>query len=240
MKRAPAIPLFGDAYIADTRHLSLEEHGAYLQLLMIAWRTPACSLPNDDARIAQMLGITRKKWASIRPQVMAFWTLEECGWQQRRLLKERRWVAKKSEDNRSAANARWSAKPLENNDAGDANAMPDECKNDAPPPTPPLVEEKKEEVGGAGAPGGKYVFRGSVIRLTRAHFDEWRKTYHSIADLSAELGAIDAWLVENPPAGGKWFHRVKSMLNNKHQEILEKRKEETFNDSRSPNFRLVV
>lgn len=136
MKKAPAMPLFGDAYLADTRHLSLEEHGAYLQLLMIAWRSDGCQLPNDDKRLAQMLGVTAKKWASLKPVVMSFWTLSDGGWEQKRLLKERRWVAKKSEDNRAAANARWNANSLENNEAGDANAMPKPCINDAPPPPP--------------------------------------------------------------------------------------------------------
>jgi uncharacterized protein YdaU (DUF1376 family) len=65
------MPYFGDAYMADTRHLTLEEHGAYHLLLLIAWRSPNCALPDDDKRIAQMLGITAKKWAALKPTVMA-------------------------------------------------------------------------------------------------------------------------------------------------------------------------
>ena len=101
-RSAPAIPLFGDAYLADTRHLSLEQHGAYLQLMMIAWRSPDCALPNDDAKLARMLGVTPKKWTALKPEVMAFWELEKGTWKQKRLTKERRFVAKKSEDNRIA------------------------------------------------------------------------------------------------------------------------------------------
>lgn len=144
-KAAPAIPLFGDAYIADTRHLSLEEHGAYLQLMMIAWRADDCSLPNDDARIARMLGVTAKKWARLKPVVMAFWTLEKGRWTQKRLSKERRFVAKKSEQNRESANARWNAKPMKNNGADDANASPAHSERNAPPP-PPTSEDKSSGV----------------------------------------------------------------------------------------------
>ena len=81
---APSIPLFGDAYLADTRHLSLEEHGAYLQLMMIAWRSTDCALPDDDVRLARMLGISAGRWAKIKIAVMAFWTLSEKGWTQKR------------------------------------------------------------------------------------------------------------------------------------------------------------
>lgn len=105
-----AIPYFGDAYMADTRHLTLEEHGAYHLLLLIAWRSPNCAIPNDDKRIAQMLGITPKKWAAIKPTVLAFWTLTEHGWEQKRLTKERRWVDEKSRKNRAAAEASHKAR----------------------------------------------------------------------------------------------------------------------------------
>ena len=141
---APAIPLFGDAYIADTRHLSLEEHGAYLNLMMIAWRSEDCSLPNDDARLARMLGVTAKKWAGLKPTVMDFWTLDSDRWSQKRLTKERRYVAKKSEQNAEAANARWKAKSLETKGAPHANAPPMQSERNAPPPSPTQEIEEEE------------------------------------------------------------------------------------------------
>lgn len=104
---APAIPLFGDAYMADTMHLTLEEHGAYLRLLMLAWRTPDCSLPNDDARIARMLGISGQRWRKIRPAVMDFWTLEDGRWSQKRLKKEREYVASKKKSQSKNAAVKW-------------------------------------------------------------------------------------------------------------------------------------
>lgn len=131
---APAIPLFGDAYLADTHHLTLEEHGAYLKLLMIAWRMEGCALPNDDSRLAQILGLSKSKWGKLKPVVMAFWSLGETGWTQARLTKERAFVDKKRETNRAAAEARWNPQVLE-------NAHGDGCERtsgrNAPPPPPP-------------------------------------------------------------------------------------------------------
>lgn len=137
---APSIPLFGDAYLADTRHLSLEEHGAYLQLMMIAWRSADCALPDDDVRLARMLGISAGRWAKIKGAVMAFWTLGETGWTQKRLSKERAFVEEKRTKNKSAANSRWNNQPIE-------NKQRDECerisKRNAPPPPPNRREEEE-------------------------------------------------------------------------------------------------
>lgn len=219
MKSAPAMPLFGDAYLADTRHLSLEEHGAYLQLLIVAWRSDNCALPNDDKRLAMMLGVTAKKWAALKPTVMSFWTLGDNGWEQKRLLKERRWVAKKSEDNRAAANARWDANPLKNKGAGDANAMPNGCKNDAPPP-PPIEEEKIMP-----DKSGDYAFFGQSIKLTPRHLNEWRRVYHSIPDIEAELSTLDEWWQTQPAEKrSNWFLATKGMLNKKHQQLVADQK----------------
>jgi uncharacterized protein YdaU (DUF1376 family) len=140
-RATPAIPFFGDAYIADTRHLNLEEHGAYLQLLMIAWRSDDCSLPNDDKRIAQMLGITAAKWGKLKPTIMAFWTLTGGRWSQKRLAKERKFVSEKSEKNAQSAKSRWNGQPIENNRGGRSGRTSERtseriCQNDAPPPPP--------------------------------------------------------------------------------------------------------
>lgn len=139
----PAIPLFGDAYLADTRHLSLEEHGAYLQLMMIAWRIDGCCLPDDDARLARMLGCTAAKWRKLKPTVMAFWTLEGGHWTQGRLSKERTFVEEKREKNRASAESRWKGQPTENKQGNKCERI---SEGNAPLPPP-----KKEEKGEANA-----------------------------------------------------------------------------------------
>lgn len=217
---SPAIPLFGDAYIADTRHLSLEEHGAYLTLMMIAWRAEDCSLPDDDARIARMLGVTAKKWAKLKPTVMSFWCLEDGRWTQKRLSKERQYVAKKSKQNAESANARWNSKPLKTNDVDDANASPAQCERNAPPPS--LSKEEEESKIMPDRSGDEYAFFGQTIKLAPRHMTEWRRVFHAILDINAELSTIDDWWQQEPQSAKRenWFLATKGMLNKKHQLLL--------------------
>lgn len=148
MAEFPALPLWTDAYLGDTAHLTNEEHGVYLRLLMFAWRSPDCALPDDDKRLAIMTGLTDKKWRAIRPVVSAFWSIGNGAWTQKRLTKERDFVRGKSEKNRDAAKARWSGKALENNDTHNADAMPthmpDTCQTDAPTPIPTTSKKERE------------------------------------------------------------------------------------------------
>lgn len=141
MSGPAALPIFGDAYLADTQHLTLEEHGAYFKLLLCAWRSTPARLPADDKRIATMLGISAGKWGKLKPAVMAFWTLTESGWEQKRLTKERKFVDEKIAKNTSAANARWNDKPLKTKEPANADAHAGEL-----PLTPTHLEKKDESV----------------------------------------------------------------------------------------------
>jgi uncharacterized protein YdaU (DUF1376 family) len=119
----PHMPLFVDAYLGDTMHLSLEEHGAYLKLLMIAWRTKDCALPDDDRRIATMLGVTAKRWTEIlRPSIAPFWDIAEGRWTQKKLLKVRQHAESVSEQRKEAGGKRQTAKSLNGNGTAPANA----------------------------------------------------------------------------------------------------------------------
>lgn len=123
MAEFPALPLFTDAYIADTAHLTNEEHGVYLRLLMFAWRTKTCSLPDDDARLALMVGVTKGKWAKIKPQIMSFWDMSDDGWKQKKLSSQRDFVEKNREQKRIAGKASARAKSLQSLDVS-ATAEP--------------------------------------------------------------------------------------------------------------------
>jgi uncharacterized protein YdaU (DUF1376 family) len=55
MAQFPCLPLWTDAWIADTAHLSVEERGLYHDLLVLMWRTPGCRIPNDHVWITRHL-----------------------------------------------------------------------------------------------------------------------------------------------------------------------------------------
>lgn len=117
------IPLFVDSYLADTTHLTTEQHGAYLLLMMAAWRSADCTLPHDERRLASFAGVPIAKWRKIGPDILEMWTCQGGRCYQKRLLKEWEYVREKSAKRKSAANSRWS-----NGDANaHANALHVEC-----------------------------------------------------------------------------------------------------------------
>lgn len=132
-----AIPLFADAYLADTMHLTTEEHGAYLLLLMAAWRFEDCSLPGDDKKLSRIAGLSPRKWDGIKDTILEFWTVDGDRIFQPRLRKERGYVLQKSESNRKNAEKRWSGQGTENKQSGSYDRISD---GNAPPP-PPIEEE---------------------------------------------------------------------------------------------------
>jgi uncharacterized protein YdaU (DUF1376 family) len=66
----PWMPFYVGDYLADTRHLTLEQHGAYLLLITHYWKHG--SLPDDDAELRRIVGATVWQWKRIWPAVKLF------------------------------------------------------------------------------------------------------------------------------------------------------------------------
>lgn len=200
MAEFPALPLWTDAYLGDTAHLTNEEHGVYLRLLMFAWRSPECCLPDDDRRLAIMTGLSEKKWRAIRPVIASFWTVENGSWTQKRLTKERDFVRGKSKKNRDAAKARWDAKPLGTSETNDANAMPthmpEPCQTDAPTPIPTPIEERETKVSRLSAEIDNCVFHFNAV-AERVGWPQVQKVTPSrkaaLSQRILDCGGEDAW-----------------------------------------------
>jgi hypothetical protein len=70
---APYMQLYVADYLGDTRHLTTEQHGAYLLLLMTMWRSDGV-LSDDPAKLARIAGLTVARWNKISDDVLAFFT----------------------------------------------------------------------------------------------------------------------------------------------------------------------
>ena len=190
MAEFPALPLWTDAYLGDTRHLTQAQHGAYLLLLITAWRTPDCSLPNDDLLLARYACADMRTWLRQKTTVLAFWTLGEDGrWRQKKLSAVRSFLVqracKRAEAGRRGGHASAAAKSLKEHEWPQANVndcsskdqasktkskttLSEEDKSSSGAPAPRTLEQQIFDLGREIIPGKNP--GGQVTRLRR-HFD---------------------------------------------------------------------
>jgi uncharacterized protein YdaU (DUF1376 family) len=115
MAEFAALPVFTDAIIADTQHLTDAEFGRYFRLLMITWRSQECRIPNDPAWICKRLRIDPLQYEKeVKPLIVEFFREDADAhanasqWlTQKRLKKEWKYTIQKREKNRESAKARW-------------------------------------------------------------------------------------------------------------------------------------
>jgi uncharacterized protein YdaU (DUF1376 family) len=134
MAQFPAFPLWTDAYLADTGHLTTIEHGAYLLLLVTMWRNGG-ELPNDDKELARYARMTSGQWLRIRPRLMRFFTVSSDSITQGRLTDELVAVKQKSAKQSDSARAKWRKNRDKRHASADAEMpvrdIPDASQNDA-------------------------------------------------------------------------------------------------------------
>jgi uncharacterized protein YdaU (DUF1376 family) len=131
------MPLWIGSYLADTQHLTRDEHGAYLLMLMAYWRN-AGPLQDDDKRLCAIVKATPKEWKSLRPVLAEFFTVADGVWTQKRVEKELVASLQRKEKAHSkaqaAAQARWSQpiKDAPSIAASNAHALLEQCPTPSP------------------------------------------------------------------------------------------------------------
>jgi uncharacterized protein YdaU (DUF1376 family) len=152
------MPLWIGSYLADTQHLTRDEHGGYLLLLMAYWRN--CGpLQDDDKRLGAIVKASPKEWQAIRPVLAEFFTVADGVWSHKRVEQElagslvhKEKAVRKAQ---AAAQARWgkaASKPSSNapSDAtSNAPSIPQALHEQCPTPSPlPSSSLRSEEMGG--------------------------------------------------------------------------------------------
>jgi len=202
MAEFPALPLFTDAYLGDTTHLTTHEHGAYMLLLMVAWRSPGCCLPDDDALLARYTRMTLDKWRKTKPVLRTFFQIRDGSWHQARLQDEYRHLQSRREQQSKAGSASVKAKSLKRCNRGSTSVgdplQRTHNENSTPTPTPTSVSKDT----GAEAPPDpvKDLFDTGVALLTgsgtrpsqaRSLIGKWRKDHGDAQALAAIVAARD-------------------------------------------------
>jgi uncharacterized protein YdaU (DUF1376 family) len=121
MSTAPFMQLYVADYIGDTLHLTTEQHGAYLLLLMAMWRTGG-TLPNEEHKLARIVGLSPARWRRVGGDVLAFFDVTDEQITQKRLMKEIEKVKEKSAKRAEAGAKGGAAKALKDKETAVATA----------------------------------------------------------------------------------------------------------------------
>ncbi len=136
---APFMQLYVADYLGDTRHLTTEQHGAYLLLLMTMWRSEGV-LSDNPVKLARIAGLTPSRWLKICAEVLEFFTPCQGGFTQKRLSAELSIAEEKSQKRSESGKAGARAKALKSNKLASANAS--RSLKHSPEPEPELKKEK--------------------------------------------------------------------------------------------------
>jgi len=200
MSEFPSLPLFTDSFIADTGHLTAHQTGAYLMLLMMAWRMPDCRLPDDDLKLARWARVDPRIWPRTKPVVMDFWTLKDGFWSQKRLMKERDSVRKFVFSKRRYGNANMRSleapNPLKNNNVGQSPGSLEGTQQPVPTPNPikkgsssTSVHEAAREAEREGKNG-----TASVCRVTYSDTERKALAFEFDGlDVDQAIAELDRW-----------------------------------------------
>jgi len=158
------MPIYIGDYLADTMHLTCEQSGAYLHLLMHYWRSGPP--PADDAVLSSITRLKLARFRKHKSTLLSFFQVRDGKLLHKRVDSEKT-KAKQNAERRSdkaskAANARWHG--------GDGDAPSNATSNArSNAPECPIPSPSVTIVTGAGAPfdAGKYVFSEGLALLVR-------------------------------------------------------------------------
>ncbi len=121
MSERPFMQLYVSDFIGDTLHLTTEQVGAYLLLLMAMWNAGG-SLPNDERKLARVTRMSVKKWRAVAPDLMAFFIVDGDAVRHNRLTKELQKSEGKSQSRAASGAKGGKAKALKDKGSALANA----------------------------------------------------------------------------------------------------------------------
>lgn len=182
MSNTPFMQLYIGDYMADTRHLSTEQHGAYLLLLMTMW-THGARLPSDQKKLARVAGLTPRKWAAAWEDLGAFFEDDGEWITNPRMTKEYKKASEKSQKRADAGSKGGRAKALKEKKSAQAKAT--HLPQHLPEPEP-YKRDTNVSLSSAREPDGfeefwnSYPHRGGAKRGKKDARKAWGKAVKSV------------------------------------------------------------
>lgn len=209
------MPLYIGDYLADTMHLTTEQHGAYILLIMAYWKNGG-PLPGTQSALASICRLSGDAWSNAQAMLVNFFRIDPATgeWVHDRIDKEladatgnkERRVSKA----KAAAEARWN-KDASSNATSMPQAMHGECPSPSPIKEPPISPNGGETV----------VFDGEQFQVPSEIVGRWVKAYPRI-DVDAEIKAAGAWAEANPKKRKKdWKRFLNTWLGNASKKLGE-------------------
>jgi uncharacterized protein YdaU (DUF1376 family) len=202
------MPLFIGDYLASTQHLSAEQSGGYLHLLMHEWKTGP--LPLDLEVLRRISRIERDAWSNAWALLEHFFTHTEAGFVQVRLELEKARSQDKQQATtlraKAAADKRWA------NAGSDAQAMPKHIPSiaplvleECPSPSPSPSDKKHKQKNSLAMSESEPRFR----RCKDVIASYWsRHTSLAMEWGKQEQGQLGRFLRSNPGLTSEGFARL--------------------------------
>lgn len=131
-RKLPFMPFFVSDYLADTTHLTCEEHGAYLLLLFAMWKSGG-SLPDDDVALSRIAHLSVTRWKKMRSNIVAFFRSSGAILTHKRVSTELRRSEEISNLRSEAGKRGADAKALKSHKPDEANASSLPQQNESKP-----------------------------------------------------------------------------------------------------------
>lgn len=172
MAELPTMPFFTDAYLADTKHLSTLEHGAYFLLLISMWRAGG-SLPDDATLLARYAGIPPRNWHRVWEIIGPLFQKEGDRLVQKKLVSTYKKAIEKRNKFRDNGKRGGEAKALKNQETTLANASnPPEVSHPARPTNLNPESSNPNGIDSPSSDGGQKVTKKKVAESKRKNPEE--------------------------------------------------------------------
>jgi uncharacterized protein YdaU (DUF1376 family) len=85
--KIPYMPFYPSDYLTDTQHLTTQEHGAYLLLILNYWQRGE-PLEDNDRKLAGIAKMDLFDWSVVRVSLQDFFQIKDGFWYHKRVDKE--------------------------------------------------------------------------------------------------------------------------------------------------------